>query len=1095
MRSISVIVLAAAVLLPVAGAYADEDAPLARYPSLSPDGSEIAFTCRGDIWKAASSGGVARRLTDHVAYDAYPKFSPDGRWIAFASARWGNYDLYIVPSDGGKARRLTFHEHSDYPECWSPDSKSVYFRSSRYGSYDLYKIGIDGGTPVRLTTSHWDSEYFFSISPDGKSMAFCRRGNSGGYRRKVYRGSGNADIWTAALKNPLSSYSQVTSSEVNEYWPLWSGDGKFMYYVSHESGCPNLWRKSLEGGESEQLTRYDTTGVYFPAISADGGLMVFEHDFHLYSYVPGEEPKRIEITASPDTKFNEIGIEKIKSGLEEYELSPDGKKIAFTLRGEIWLMAAEEGGYARRLTETDGEHWALEWAPDSEKLSYTRRTGDNLDVIVNVIPEKKETAVAATPKHEGAARWAPDGESIIYCVDDKELWVTDPEGKEHRKLVEGGFRRLTRSASESYNFSPDSQWLAYRDTDDEFRSFIFIVPAAGGERAKVTDFPSSYLPRWSQDGKLLYFLAVENDNYNVYKLPLQHEEVEFKEDKLDKLFEKEKKPEKPEPAKKEPGAPDTLDEPKSDGEAPAGKDEKDKPEENKKEEKEEKKKEKLEVKIDFKDIEKRVERVTATNSSESSVLLTPDSKTWVFTSDLYKGRQIWTLPAEKDKPGQLKQLTTSDIPKSNLQLSPKGKSVYYESNGRIFELDLANGKGKAIPFEAELRYDQRKLWKHVFEQAHWLIETGFYDKELHGADWDEANARYREVLPRVSIHQEFDDLLEFMLGELNASHLGYYPKARQDYPVAISTGWLGIELDQSEIENGRFRIAHVYEGTPADNPHSKLEAGEYILKVGDTEIDASVNIYYALEETADKKLTLAVAKEPDSEKTRTVHIKPATYRDISRARYREWVESRRRLVHELSGKQLGYVHVPAMSSRTLDQFTRELRSEAGDKLGLVIDVRYNGGGSTAVHMLEMLYHKPWLRRGFRDVEATISENLYRSEAFEKPTIALINERSFSNAEVFAEGYSRLGLGTLVGLPTAGGCIGTSSVKLVDGSSMRLPAVGAWTIEGENLDFCGRAPDVRIDNTPEDVLKGEDVQLKTAVRLLMEQLVTRKEKGK
>ena len=169
---------------------------------------------------------MARRLTDHVAYEAYPKFSPDGKWIAFASARWGNYDIYVIPSGGGKARRLTRHDYSDYPEFWSPDSKSVYFRSARYGSYNLYRVGMDGGTPVRLNDSYWDSEYYFSLSPDGESVAFCRRGSSGGYRRKLYRGSNNADIWTAKLGNPLTGFKQVTSSNVNEYWPLWSADGK-----------------------------------------------------------------------------------------------------------------------------------------------------------------------------------------------------------------------------------------------------------------------------------------------------------------------------------------------------------------------------------------------------------------------------------------------------------------------------------------------------------------------------------------------------------------------------------------------------------------------------------------------------------------------------------------------------------------------------------------------------------------------------------------------------------------------------------------------------------------------------------------------------
>lgn len=1082
MRVLCLVLCSLALVVAAGGAHAEDNAPLARYPSLSPDGKELAFTYQGDIWKVATGGGVARRLTDHVAYEAYPKFSPDGRWIAFASARWGNYDIYVIPSDGGKARRLTFHHYADYPECWSPDSKHIYFHAGHYGSYDLYRVGLEGGTPVRLTNTYRQREYYCCVSPDGSRVAFCLNGHGGGYYRKIYHGSLQSDIWTARLGNPISDFVQVTSSDFFEFWPLWSADGKSLYYVSHESGCPNLCRISLKTGKTERLTDYNTTGVYFPTISADGGTIVFEHDFYLYSYKPGGRPRRIEIQAIPDTKYNQISIEKVTSGLREYRLSPDGKKIAFVLRGEVWVMPAEEGSEARRLTQTRGEHWALDWAPDSQRLSYTRRTGDNIDTLVNVIPEKREYPLSATKKQKGGARWSPDGESIIYCVDDKELWITDPEGKEHRKLVSGWFRRQTLSSRETYNFSPDSQWLAYRDLDKDLRSHIYVVPVAGGKKHRVSDFPSCTLPRWSSDGKLLYFLAVEFDNYSIYKVPLEAEEIEFNEDKLDKLFEKKKKkePEKPEPGEKEKESPGEPEKAGQDGKEPAGKPGKKVPE----------------VKIDFTDIEKRVERVTPTDSSETAPLLTPDGKTWVFVSDIYKGKQIWTLPTKKGKSAKLRQLTSSQSSKRNLQLDPKGKSVYFESDGRVYTLNLDSGKSKSIPFTCELKYDQRKRWRHVFDQAHWIIKIGFYDEKLHGVDWEAVRERYEKVLPRISTAAQFDSLMWFMLGELNASHIGYSTKRRDKYPVSVATGWLGVDFDQQELEAGRFKIIHVLKGTPASNPHSKLEVGEYILKVNSTELHPGVNFYSLLEGKVGKRIALTVARDHESDKSRVVRIKPVSNRDISRARFNEWVESRRELVRELSGGLLGYLHIRSMGRSTLDKFSRELYSQGAGKLGLVIDVRYNTGGWSSVLMLDILSQKePWLMRKPRTYKKAVSETFLRSQGYEKPTIALINERSFSNAEVFAEGYRRLKLGTLVGVATPGRCIGTGSVKLIDGSSLALPGTGAWTVDGENLDFRGRQPDVHVINTPKDAVKGKDVQLRTAVKLLMGQILKRRRSGK
>lgn len=1064
-------------------------------PAISPDGKTVAFIYMGDLWTVPAEGGRAFRLTDHVANSSWPIFSPDGRSIAFASERFGNYDIYMIDSDGTNLKRVTKDPATDLPTSFSPDGKYLYFTSYRMGSADVFRTAMDGTTPAAVIRTYRESEYFAEISPDGSKIAINVKGGTGGWYRRKYRSSASADVMIADLGMPPVNFEKVATSDFNEYKPVWRPDGKALFYVTSESGTYNLVERELASGEVKALTSFDgPDGVDWFSAAADGETFVIERAGEIWTLKKGYKPTKLLITAPRDLKTNTFEEKNVSGPVDNYLLSPDGKRIAFVMKGDVFLVDSKDGGLSYRITDTPARENQLAWSPDSTRLVYSSLRNGNMDLFEFSLKNRKEKQVAGSELDESSPLFSPDGKIFAYIRNENELVLVDEENKTSRVLLTSNFHRTNLYEGTRFTFSPDSRFLAVSCYEEIGINTIHVVEIETGKDTQVTDFSvSCSLPQWSPDGKTLYFYNHQREEYDIYTLDLVVKEVEFVEEKLDKLFPGKEEPKKEPAEKPEEKESEDKDNPEEKtGEEPEQN--KEKPEPDKK-----KKKEKPRIEIDYKDIERRIENLTEemTVTDEYSPALTPDGKKWVFFSSFRDDVALYVMDVKPDKPGGKttpKRLLSSKSRKSDIQILPGGREAFYQAGDNLVKVNLGSGKAQPFRVFAPMKIDDNVMRAAAFDEIRWVLDRYYYDKEHHGVDWNKLAAKYAANLDHIETYSEFNVLVESMIGELNSSHSGYYPPRRETPGVArVEGSFTGLVPDWNKLEEtGMFLVAKVFPRSPATRPDNPVKPGEYVLEIDGVALKKGVNVAELLNNKADRRVTLKVGPTEDGKDAREIFIKPEEYRRLYYALYYDWLDECRKITRERSGGRLEYMHISGMNTSSLNKFKREITSRAANAEGVLIDVRFNGGGHTAVNVLSILIRVPWLMRTTRS-GVELSENVYRSIALEKPSILLINERSFSNAEIFAEGYRTLEIGRIVGVPTAGGVIGTSSYTLVDGSRIRLPASGAFTINGENLENNGRKPDIHVECSTPEILAGEKPQLTRAIDELLKSLPEKKDK--
>ncbi len=1046
MRSRLVIPIGLALLVVMAQAQSPEPARFLRYPVLSPDGGKVAFSYLGDIWV------VAIRLTVHPAHDVRPRFSPDGQWIAFNSNREGNYDIYLMPAVGGKPKRLTFHSADDILGDWSPDGKWLVFYGNRDHRFSqIYLLEVATGYVRRLTNDE-QNLHSPNFSPDGQFIAFCRGGTS--WWRKGYKGSANSEIWLLPVtvdgdRITTRSPKRLTRYEGNDWWPMISPDSKTLFFVSDRNGTFNIWRMPLDGtgdegrgtreAEAEQVTRHDDR-ILNPSMSRDGRFIVYEHDFSLW-VVPTKsgEPKRLTIYAPSDEHQNRLQRLTLNSQATEFELSPDGKRIAFVVRGEIFVINAEKGGEAKRITDHPYRDFDIGWSPDSRKLAFISERDGNREVYVVDVQTKELKRLTETPDvSESSPKWSPTGNYVAFLrgpFGRKLCWVDVNTGEE-KSVAEGPFIG-------EFAFSPDGRWICFNKRDSANNvTDLYIVPWSGGEPVNVTKAPLwNGTIVWTKDGKNIVFRGRRtDDNTDIFVLPLEREKEKMDED---------------EAAEKR---------------QPEGKgDEKGK---------EEKEKKLPDVKIDFTDIHKRIKRLTATVFDEGSLAVSPDSKTVVFTAASVDQPEIWSVPLEG---GSLTRWAT--VSASGLQFSPDGHRLYFLSGGVIRTLTRGTGALGSVGFTARLTVDRYMEMQHMFDEGWRLLKEMFYDEKMHGVDWEAMSGRYRPLIEHVSVKEDFYGLVSLMLGELNASHLGIGGETVS----GPSTAYLGVSFDPDHRSPG-IKISAVLKNSPADKDESRLRVGEFILAVDGVEVNNDERFWEALADKAGRVVELLVNEKPEKEGARTVKIKPITRGQWSDLIYEDWVETRKGLVERLSDGRIGYIHIRSMSTGELRKFEREFYGEVvGKKEALIIDVRFNGGGRIHDELLGILKRRLYAHEQYRGAPPFTQP----FQVWQKPTVVLINEFSASDAEIFPASFRALGFGKLVGVPTYGGVIGTFNITLIDGStSFRVPVTGWRTLDGVNLENHGVKPDILVEHTPEDNANGNDRQLEGAVKELLKAIGNR-----
>ena len=1048
-------------------------------PGISPDGSQIAFISGGDIWTVSSSGGDARLLVSNSSTMSRPLYSPDGKRLAFESTLTGNGDIYVLTIQTGELKRLTFEDGFEHLDNWSRDGQWIYFSTSSHDlSYmnDIYRVHADGGTPVAVSADRYANEFQAAPSPDGTRVAFAGRGiSSEQWWRKGHSHLDESEIWLMQDSAP-PTYQQLnkpSDAGAKELWPMWSGDGKSLYFMSDRSGAQNIWVRPLDG-DARQVTQFRDGRVLWPSITPDGKAIAFERDFQIWKLdTAGNRASQVPITRVGAPAG--LGIEHLKMDgrFQEMALSPDGKKVAFAVHGEIFAASAKDGGDAARITFTPEAESEVSWSPDSRQLAYVSDRGGSTHVFLYDFSTSAETQLTSGNHNDTFPRFSPDGKQIAFERDGQELIAFDPAAKQEHSLSKGHFDRPPFGNTRSFTWSPDSKWIAFvQVTNRGFRN-VFAVPASGGAAQPVSFLGNVFSGSvvWSPDGAYLLFdTSQRTEPAEVARVDLIPRAPKFREDQFHDLF----KPEMPKQSPPgEASTPTQTDESKSPA-APADK-EKDK----------EKKPATKPVEIVSENIRRRL-TLLPVGLDSGDPTISADGKWLLITGDT-AGQQnlyVYSLDELAKEPPVARQLTSTPARKSNAQFSPDGKEVYYLEGGSIHIVTVENRQARGLPVSAEMDVDFAQEKNEMFEQSWRYLRDNFADPEYNGADW---NAVHAEFAPRVAAAAKPDEvrrLLNLMVGELNASHLGVSAPQGTNQ---TNDGQLGVDFDRHEYESsGKLKITHVVPLGPADLAKN-IHTGDYLVAVEGKPTDPPVNLHSLLNHAIGKRIVLKVSASPDGKASHDAVVKPVNENTEKGLRYREWVEERRAYVDRASGGKLGYVHMVNMSEEALEQLYMDLDAENQSKQGVVIDVRNNTGGFVNVYAIDVLARRGYLHmmpRGFSNYPARTQLG---QRALELPTILVTNQHSLSDAEDFSEGYRTLKLGTIVGEPTGGWIIYTGGTTLIDGSNLRLPFIRITAADGTPMEMHPRPVDISVVRPIGESYTGKDSQLDAAVKELLKQI--------
>lgn len=1038
-----------------------------RTPAISHDGGQIAFSYSGNIWLISSEGGEAKMLTSHNGYDDRPRFSPDGKYLAFMSRRTGNGDIYIISLETEDVKRLTFHDGADVLDCWSPDGKWIYFNSSMDGiGNSAYKISIEGGTPIKIAGDPFESYYNIAISPNGKTLAFNNNGDA--WWRKGPNPSTTSNIWLVSEPIGSSDYRKITDCSGRNLYPLWDAKGKGLYFVSDRDNFENIWHQDIKTGKTKQITHFSDGRLIRPSISGNGEFIVFERDFSIWKLsIKTGESSPLSIIAKADKKINGMRHQTYNGDIQGFALSPDTKKALFVNRGKVFVTSAEKGtekGRASfRITNTQSHDGQISWSSDSKKAVYVSdRSGEN-QVYLYDFQEKKETQLTDSSIPANLPKYSPDGKWIAYQYGKAEIRLINVETKEIKSFIKNIFG-WGFNASTSYAWSPDSRWIAFFNRDNNYFSNLYVQNIE-----ETTPKQVSFLSHiggdgilWSNDGKYVVFNTSQfRTESQIARIDMQPVQPEFRENELERLFEEEKKEE----GKK------------------GNSEEKD----DKKEE--EKKKEPEPIVIDFEGIRNRLRLLTSPQMNCHALCLSPDSKMLVFYWPMTGSQNLWSICFDEDrKDDPPKQLTFNNGGKWDLHFTSDSKRIFYVDNGRIHFLKIAENGGrdgdpKAIETMAEMDIDVKAERLQMFNEAWRLIRDNFYDSKLHGADWEAVYKRLLPVLNGIQAQEDFHELLCLMVGELNASHLG-----AGDGGGGMDDAYLGLDFDSKELQkSGLFKIKYILPDGPSAFAKEKINIGDYVLSIDGVDINSSIDLSEVLKYKIRKRIALTVNDKPNKDDARIVMVQPIDHGAMSHLRYKNWVRDNEKYVHEKSEGRLGYVHINAMSYEAYMQMLVDLDTETYNKDGVVVDVRYNGGGFIATFILDVLRKRTYVRSAYRDKPPTSSTNLAGNRIFEKPTILVQNEHSGSNTEMFSEDYRRLGLGKVVGTPTMGAVIWTSNVGLLDGTWFRVPFIRVANVEGDNLEHGSRTIDIFVERPLGESSENKDSQLDAAIENLLKQI--------
>ncbi|HEX2644640.1 MAG TPA: S41 family peptidase [Thermoanaerobaculia bacterium] len=1093
--------------------------PSFAQPALSPDGSQIAFSSGGDIWTVRADGGAAYLLVSHPANETRPLFSPDGRHLAFLSSRTGNGDIYVLTFETGEVRRLTWDDDNDQLDAWSPDSKWLYFSSSTHdlgGMNDVYRVRLEGGTPMPVSADRYMNEFFAAPSPDGKQLAFNARSIAAGqWWRHGHSHIDRSEIW---LRTADGRYQKIEGNAEGagagkDLWPMWSADARRVYFTSDRTGAENLWSRDVGAGgttgttgAARQLTQFRQGRLLWPTISRDGKTIVFERDLAIWRYDTATgQAKEVPINLQGAPADTAPEHQRLTNEMAEMALSPDGKKVAFVTRGDVFAASSKDGGNAARVTATAGGESQVTWAPDSKRIVYASdRDGEGTNLFLYDFAAGTETRLTEGSFHNHTPKFSPDGKLLAFQRGKQEIRLLDISDKAGKKP--GPDRLLTTvrldeppvGSDRPWSWSPDSRWIAlFVYGDRMFRNAVVVPVDPAQGKARQVSFVANTggnAISWSPDGKFLLFdTSQRTEEGQIARVDLQPRTPKFREDQFRDLFKEETPPavktspqSEPEEKAVSPAAPA---EPASLTESAKDKDKdaKDK-QDAKDEEKPEDKAKPEKVDIAFDGIRQRL-TLLPVGLDVNSFVISPDGK-WLAMAAVVANRDnlyVYSLDELAREPAVAKQLTSTPGGKSFLQFSPDSKEIYYLENGGLNAVAIESPSPRPVTVTAEMDVDFPNEKMQVFEQSWRYLRDNFVDPKMNGVDWDASRAWYGPRILGSRTPDEMRRIMSLMIGDLNASHLGFRPPAGDQ---VTSTGRLGLRFDPAEYEStGHLRITTLLPLGPV-TVTGKVKEGDYLLAVDGKPVSAATNLDQLLDYKVGRQVTLTVAGTAAGANRREVPVRPVDAQTEKGLDYRRWVEANRAYVAKVSNGRLGYVHMPDMGYTSLLQLYQDLDTENMGREGVVVDVRHNNGGFVSAYTIDTLGRRGYVNMAYRDYPAAPSRALLGQRALERPTVLVTDQHSLSDSELLTEGYRALGLGKVVGEPTSGWIIYTTNIEMVDGSILRIPFIQITDLKGQDMELNPRPVDVPATRPVGEGLTDRDTQLDVAVRELLQQLDTR-----
>ncbi|HJZ81924.1 MAG TPA: S41 family peptidase [Pyrinomonadaceae bacterium] len=1056
--------------------------PYFTEPALSPDGSEIAFVSGGDIWTVAATGGEAHLLVSNPATESRPLYSPDGRKLAFGSSRTGNGDIYILTIDTGDLKRLTFDDSNDQLDAWSADGRWIYFSSGSRdnGGTDVFRVSSDGGTPMQVAADQYTFEYFSAPKRDGSGVAFTGHGFGGGqWWRKGHSHIDESEIWLMRF-GAQPGFEQLSEGGAKEVWPMWGKDDRTVYYVSDRSGAQNVWAKDI-GGKTRPVTQFKDGRVLWPSIGYDGRTIVFERNFQIWKLdASNGRAGAVNITRRGASSGPAVEHLRLSDQISEIALAPDGKKIAFTVRGEIFAASTTDGGDAARVTFSPAEESQVAWAADSRRLVYVSDRDGPTHLFLYDFATNTETQITRDQASDDTPHFSPDGKMIAFQRGGEEIRVYEVESKAEHTVARAHLERPPLSSDRPYAWSPDSKWIAYMPVGEKLFKNVFVAPAAGGEGRQISFVANggSNTISWSPDGTFILFdTGQRTETTQIARVDLIPRTPRFREDQFRDLF-KEEQPRTPlrqqpatEPQPSPAAAATPAAQPSPERSRPAPKP----------------------VQIDFDQIRRRLSLLPVGIDVRYQTI-SPDGKLLLMIAAVANQTNLYVFPLDElsRDPFVSRQLTSTAGFKSTAQFSPDSKEVYYLETSRINVIPIENRQARPLNVTAELDVDFSREKLEVFQQAWTYVRDNFFDPNFNGANW---NALREEYLPLAAGARNGDELrriISEMIGELNASHSGIGPPGNTAQTPAI--GRLGVRFDREEYETkGALRITDVIPLTPA--AITNIKAGEYLLSVDGASVGAQTNLDELLAYKIGKRVVLSVGTSADGAQKREVVVRPITGAAERNLLYRRWIEDNRAYVAKMSQGRLGYIHMSDMSAGALTQLYLDLDAENQKREGVVVDVRNNNGGFVNVYAIDVLARRSYFNMTPRGFTMSPSRSVLGQRALELPTVLVTNRHTLSDGEDFTEGYRSLRLGKVVGEPTAGWIIYTSGVQLIDGSNLRLPFDRITTNDGTLMEMHPRPVDVPVAKPIGESLQGRDSQLEAAVNELLKGLGNRSETGR